>query len=529
VAALVSGAVRQPSTGRATSTRATALERARGWFGGRPRGRRVAGVCESEERGPHRNRLALSDLELRDDAIPRGRDLVRRLVGLDLDHALSGPHDVTRSDPPLHDGRLDDALAETRQVQHLFGHAADLAGRSTNREGPWEGASRSTAPWDRRLDPVFGLRLCRLVAIRPPAPPGPSSSVPPIGEGLRFPDPSAALALYEALARTRRFDQRTGELYRLGDIVGGCYTGIGNEATSVGMAWPMAPGDVLVPTHRDLGAHFVRGHTLLDVARQYLKRETAQTRGRDSGLHLGQEGSDIVGMISHLAHMMPVAAGIAWAERRQGRATCVVTTVGDGSTSLGDFHETLNFASLHRLPIVFVIVNNQYAYATPTTLQYATPELSARAAGYGMAGQTVDGTDVVAVLRAVEAALARGRSGEGPTLLEARTMRMRGHSEHDDFSYVPPELIEAWSAWDPLKRFAAALVERGIATELELASAEETIVREVAEAFDAARSEPSPAPEGAQEGVFRRWSPEDIQHLTTVNLNLYHCSRAPQR
>lgn len=346
------------------------------------------------------------------------------------------------------------------------------------------------------------------VSLRPPAPPAPPDEVPPIGVGLEFPAREDALALYERLLSARRLDLRTVELYRQGEIVGGCYTGIGNEATSVGMAWPMADHDVLVPTHRDLGAHLVRGHDALEIARQYLKRQTSQTRGRDSGLHLGREGSGIVGMISHLAHMMPVAAGVALAERMAGRDTCVVTTVGDGSTSLGDFHETCNFVALQRLPVVIVIVNNQYAYATPTTLQYASPKLSERAAGYGMPGETVDGTDVVAVAAAVAAALERGRRGEGPTLLECRTMRMRGHSEHDDFRYVPPELIEAWSRWDPVERFEGALAGVHGVGEGELEAVRARVRQEVDDAFRAALDEPPPDPEGAPQGVFRAWRPE---------------------
>ncbi len=316
------------------------------------------------------------------------------------------------------------------------------------------------------------------------------------------------MSLLEALLRARTMETRTVELYRQGRIVGGCYTGIGNEATSVGMSWPMASHDVLVPTHRDLGAQLVRGRGPLEVARQYLKRDTSQTRGRDSGLHLGREGSGIVGMISHLAHMLPVAAGIALAERQQGRSTAVVTTVGDGSTSLGDFHETLNFSALHRLPVVFVIVNNQYAYSTPTTLQYPGESLAVRAAGYGMAGQALDGTDVVKVLRAVEAALDRGRAGEGPTLLECRTMRMRGHSEHDDFKYVPRELLEAWQLWDPVNRFRSTLEARGWLTRAAADDLQARVLTEVQTAFDTALGEPEPESSAAASDVFRRWTKE---------------------
>jgi TPP-dependent pyruvate/acetoin dehydrogenase alpha subunit len=184
----------------------------------------------------------------------------------------------------------------------------------------------------------------------------------------------------------------------------------------------------------------------------------------------------------------------------------VVTTVGDGSTSLGDFHETLNFIALRRLPVVVVIVNNQYAYATPTTLQYATERLSDRAAGYGMVGETIDGTDVVRVIEAVGSALDRGRRGHGPTLLEARTMRMRGHSEHDDFKYVPPELLDAWNRWDPVARLRQAIIDRDRSDAAALDALEERVTAEVARAFEQALGEPEPSVERAEADVYRAWS-----------------------
>ena len=304
----------------------------------------------------------------------------------------------------------------------------------------------------------------------------------------------------------RAMEHRTVELYRQGVITGGCYTGIGNEATSVGAALALQDGDVLVPTHRDLGAHLVRGHGPLEIARQYLKRDSAQTRGRDSGLHLGREGGDVVGMISHLGHMMPVACGIALAEKQVGSDRVVLTTIGDGASSLGDVHESLNFAAIHRLAVVFVIENNQYAYSTPTTLQYACERLSDRAPGYGMPGRCLDGTDPSLVHATVTEAVERGRRGDGPSLIESRTMRMRGHSEHDDFAYVPSELMGSWAAWDPLGRLRAHLEGRVPSEELE--AVEDELRREVDAAFEAARSEPDPDPKGAGAGVFRRWKPD---------------------
>ncbi|MBK8013598.1 MAG: thiamine pyrophosphate-dependent dehydrogenase E1 component subunit alpha [Deltaproteobacteria bacterium] len=320
---------------------------------------------------------------------------------------------------------------------------------------------------------------------------------------------------------SRRLEMRIVELYRQGVVTGGCYTGIGNEATSVGTALVLEGGDVLVPTHRDMGSHLVRGHTPLEIMRQYLKRATSQTGGRDTGLHLGREGSNIVGMISHLAHMMPVAVGVALAERMQDRRSVVLTTVGDGATSLGDFHESLNFAAVSKAPVVFVIVNNQYAYSTPTTLQFASKKLSDRATGYGMVGHTVDGTDVFEVLCATEEAVARARAGDGPTLLECVTMRMRGHSEHDDFKYVPAELIERWSAWDPVERLSAYLGEQGLLTPGARTQIEQAVAEEIEDAVHTAQAEPLPAPQSAVKDVFRRWD----DRATVPDIETYEARR----
>lgn len=312
------------------------------------------------------------------------------------------------------------------------------------------------------------------------------------------------------MATSRALELRVVELYRQNRVTGGCYTGVGNEATSVGCALAMAPQDVLVPTHRDMGAHLVRGHAVVDILRQYMKRSTAQTEGKDSSLHLGQEGSNIVGMISHLAHMMPVAVGVALAERQkqragQGQGACVMTTVGDGSTSLGDFHEALNFAAVQQLPVLFVIENNQYAYSTPTSIQYACDALADRAGGYGMPGRKLDGTDPFEVWQAARTAYARGRAGEGPTLLECVTMRMRGHSEHDDFKYVPAELLEAWGRWDPILRLRGFVLDEGWADEAWLERTDVAIAAQIDAAIEVAEAEPPPDPSAAGQDVYRNW------------------------
>ena len=325
-----------------------------------------------------------------------------------------------------------------------------------------------------------------------------------LGPGLAAPDLEDARALHRFIVLTRRLDQRIAALARQGRVAGAFYSGLGNEATAVGCAAALRPGDVLVPTHRDLGAHLVHGHGPRDILLQYFKRAESQTGGKDVGLHLGRPGSNIVGMVSHVGHMLPVAVGCAWAESLKGSGAVVLTTIGDGGTSTGDFHESLNLASVRRFGVIFVIQNNQYAYSTPLHQQYACERLSDRAAGYGMAGEQVDGTDVLLVRDAARRAAERARRGEGPTLLECVTMRLRGHSEHDDASYVPRELLDRWQGWDPVDRIEAYLVARGVsAADLERVRAE--VDAEIEREVEYAESRPLSAPEEAARGAFQHW------------------------
>lgn len=345
----------------------------------------------------------------------------------------------------------------------------------------------------------------------PPHPNQPSECPSTLGRTVdpaQHPSRDTARALLEHMLRSRRLEERIVQLYRLGKVTGGCYTGIGNEATSVGAAMALGEDDVIVPTHRDMGMHLVRGHDVLTIFRQYLKRGTAQTEGKDSGLHLGLEGSNIVGMISHLAHMMPVAVGVALAERIRGRKVAVLTTVGDGASSLGDCHEAMNFAAVHALPVVFLIENNQYAYSTPNTIQYACEQLVDRAVGYGMRGRRIDGTDVIEAYAATKEAVELGLRGGGPTLIESVTMRMRGHSEHDDFKYVPSALLERWRAWDPIDRLIAHVQALGWVEHPELDALRAAIDTDIDRAFETADAEPSPDPSRAGGDVYRVWKDE---------------------
>ena len=239
----------------------------------------------------------------------------------------------------------------------------------------------------------------------------------------------------------------------------GLYRSLGQEASSVGAAYALERGDIMTPLIRNLGAVFVRGGRPRDVFCQYMARAAGPTRGRDLNTHFGwlsPEGSNIA-VVSMLGDMVSILAGAALAERMQGRRTVALTWIGDGGTSTGAFHEGFNFACVQKVPLVVVAENNKWAYSTPTARQMANTRIVDRALGYGCAGESLDGNDVLAVYAAVRRAVERARQGGGPTLLEADTMRMRGHAEHDDMKYVPREMLEAWARKDPILRFERRL------------------------------------------------------------------------
>ncbi len=223
----------------------------------------------------------------------------------------------------------------------------------------------------------------------------------------------------------------------------------------------MGPADRLCVLHRDLAAHLVRGASVARILGQYMGRAGGVTGGRDGNVHFGERQLGCVGMVSMLPDMMLVATGMAMAFRLRGERRCALTWVGDGATSRGDFHEALNWAAVQRLPVVFVLENNQYAYSTPTDRQFAVDPVQ-RASAYGFPGVVVDGNDVEAVFEVTRQARERALAGEGPTLIEAVTMRMHGHAAHDDMRYVPEALLAHWRERDPIVRQEDRLVELGV-------------------------------------------------------------------
>ena len=313
--------------------------------------------------------------------------------------------------------------------------------------------------------------------------------------------------LFRYMAMMRAAEERSLALYKQGKVPGSFYDGRGQEAIAVGAAFALGPRDRLCILHRDLGAHFVRGVTPDRYLANYMGRAGGVTGGKDGNMHFGDRGLGCVGMVSMLPDMAQVANGMALAFKMRGEPRVAMTFFGEGSTANGQWHEAMNFAGIHRLPIVFILENNQFAYSTPNELEFAIDPVE-RAAGYGFPGMNIDGNDVEAVFEAAHAAVERARGGAGPTLIECQTMRMHGHGAHDDMSYVPDGMLEEWEKRDPIERYAARLASEFGFAEDEVAEIREQVRSYVAECAEKALASPMPDPAIATEGVFaERWEP----------------------
>lgn len=310
------------------------------------------------------------------------------------------------------------------------------------------------------------------------------------------------LELYYYLRLTRECDNAILRLYKQGKIVGGAYTGYGNEATAVGSAYALDDHDYVFPLHRDLGAHLVKGQTLKNIFLQQFAREKSLTRGRDGTGHYADPRLRIYGNVSHLAAMIPVAVGVALAAKMRKENAVVMNYIGDGGCNVGDFHEGLNMAAVMKLPFVLIIENNQFAYSTPISKQFSAQKLSDRAIGYGIPGFTIDGTNIIKVYETCKEAVDRARRGEGPSLIETITMRMHGHSASDDASYVPKGMIEEWKKKDPVEKFERILLNDRVLNETNKKQMEEKMMLEIEEAIQFALESPYPAGEDAAAGVY---------------------------
>ncbi|HEX2751364.1 MAG TPA: thiamine pyrophosphate-dependent enzyme [Verrucomicrobiales bacterium] len=295
---------------------------------------------------------------------------------------------------------------------------------------------------------------------------------------------------------SRTVEDKIAALYHAGKIVGGVYLGRGQEAFSTALAMSLRPGqDIFAPLIRDQAGRMAFGEPVIDTLRTYLGSVLGPMRGRDGNIHRGVPSMGMPAMISHLGSMISVVCGMLMARRFRGETDVVgAATIGDGGTSTGACHEALNMAAVERLPLVVAVANNQFAYSTPTDRQFACENLADRARGYGMDGHTVDGTDLAACLTVFDEAVSRARSGRGPQLVVGKLLRLCGHGEHDDASYVPGELRTRTENRDCLQSARQTMLENNWTTPRQLETMEAQVYETVQDAVARAQRDPVPDP-----------------------------------
>jgi pyruvate dehydrogenase E1 component alpha subunit/2-oxoisovalerate dehydrogenase E1 component alpha subunit len=301
------------------------------------------------------------------------------------------------------------------------------------------------------------------------------------------------LEAFRWMLLTRILEDKLASLYRGGMITGGVYLGRGQEAVSAACGMFLQKGDVFAPLIRDQAGRSAFGEPLIDVARTYLGSRQGPMRGRDGNIHRGRPSENQLAMISHLGAMIPVIVGKLLAKRMKGEKNFVgLTTIGEGGMQTGATHEGLNIAAVEQVPLVVVATNNHFAYSTPNDREFGCAHLVDRAKGYGYEGHTLDGTDLNACLEVIETAVKRARAGRPPQLVVATTLRLAGHGEHDDGSYVPPEMKNEPFAQDPLQRTEKLILENGLLDHDALQKMRAEIAAQVDEAVATAQKEDAP-------------------------------------
>jgi len=310
------------------------------------------------------------------------------------------------------------------------------------------------------------------------------------------------LDMYYYLVLSRTFEERVSTLYKQGRVKAGVFSGIGQEAICVGTCYGLEDEDFVAPAHRDLGVFLVKGVSPRAIMAQLYGRATGLSGGKDSALHAGEPELNVFGTTSMLGAQICVTTGAALAFKMRKQPHVAVSYFGEGASARGDFHEALNFAGVHRLPCIFVCENNYYAYSTPLPLQMACDNVADRALGYGFAGKVVEGNDILAVWHTMREALYRARTGAGPTLIECKTYRWHGHSEHDKAMYRTEEEFLEWKSRDPIPRFEVYLREKRILTDEVRGDVAEQARKVVADAVEYAEHAPDPTAADAETNVF---------------------------
>src|SRR5438552_3557757 len=324
------------------------------------------------------------------------------------------------------------------------------------------------------------------------AQPGKKSSAKKAAPHERF------LEAFRWMLLARMLEEKLVSLYRGGQITGGVYIGKGQEAVSVACGLFLQKGDIFAPLIRDQAGRSAFGEPLIDVLRTYLGSRQGPMRGRDGNIHRGKPGEAQLAMISHLGAMVSVVVGSLLAKRFRGEKNFIgLTSIGEGGMQTGSFHEGMNIAAVEQVPLVTVATNNHYAYSTPNDREFACADLVDRAKGYGFEGYSIDGTDLTNCLDVIESAVKRARAGRPPQLVVASVLRLSGHGEHDDASYVTDEIKRQPFARDCLKLAEQKIVDLALADAATLKSWKEDAAKQIDEAVATAQQEP--APDGAKE------------------------------
>jgi TPP-dependent pyruvate/acetoin dehydrogenase alpha subunit len=311
------------------------------------------------------------------------------------------------------------------------------------------------------------------------------------------------LELYYFMQLNRQLEERLVRLFRQNKIVGGVYLSLGQEAISVGSSYALEARDWLAPMIRNIGTLLVKGFKPRDIFTQHMAKATSPTHGKDGTSHFGDLNNlHVVSPISMLGDLIPVMAGVGMAGRYLGQNIVAMTWIGDGGSSTGAFHEGLNLAAVQRAPLVLVLENNQWAYSTPVSRQVPLKNLADRALAYGIQSRVVDGNDVIAVYETSKWAVDECRAGRGPILIEAKTMRMKGHAQHDAAEYVPKEMFAYWKARDPIARYEKYLTEHRLWDAKVKAEIDTRVERELDEDQRFAEESPLPSPDVAEQGVY---------------------------
>jgi TPP-dependent pyruvate/acetoin dehydrogenase alpha subunit len=377
-------------------------------------------------------------------------------------------------------------------------------GRATPTPPEADSSLRTYAIADYRLEkPVFRLQQVRVGnEVKYTVTGDLTAPVPPLRDS-KYLDKKQLIEIYRWMLLNRRMEAALENLYKQGKVVGGVYFGLGQEACSCASAYALRPDEWLGPMIRNQGSLLVRGFSARDIMMQYMAKAGSPTKGRDASSHFGDiENRNVVAPISTLGDLIPVLAGVALGARLQGKNIAVMTYIGDGGQSTGVTYEGLNFAAVQKLGLVLFVENNLWGYSTPADMQFCVKDLAERAIAYGIPGVIVDGTDACQVYDAAHEACERARHGEGPTLIEAKMMRMKGHAIHDAAEYVPKSLFEYWRKRDPILRLERHLLDKQYLTPQQNHELIAGVEKQLEEDRDFAVASPMPQPESAVGGVY---------------------------